>query len=840
TNTFKGSVYTYAKGPGTQGYNVRTVTIPKQDFSYNLWGANIGGPIIKNKLFFFVSFEEEKRTDPASSFIASDASHQPDNTSVSLANADTLNALRQFLIDKYHYDPGAFQGYSYKTQSDKVTAKLDWNVSKSTTVTFKYNYLKSYRDISASTSGAPGGTRGPNATAMPFSGTGYRINNNFNIFIAEVNTRFSNRVSNKFQVGYTALRDFRGSLAGADFPLVDIMNGQGQSYTSFGYEPFTYNNVLNTDIYQVSDILSVYVGKHELTFGTQDYYKKFKNGFAPNYEGNYRFNSLADFYNSANNGVANSVLYNLQYSAEKGGAFPFAYVGAKELSAFAQDKWRIKNNFTLTYGVRFDLPVYNNSFETNPYVKDLTFRFGQKYDVGQKPESNLEISPRLGFNWDVRNDHKSQLRGGVGLFSGPPPFVWISNQASNNGVQFGSFSSTAPYAFNPDINAYRPANVSENTSYNLVFTDKNFKYPQVLKASLALDQKLPGGIVGTIEYTVSKDINAVYFQNVNLPSTGVVLPDGRVRYDSSRIYGGKPVATVTNPNISSAILMKNSNKGYAYTITAQLQKTVNNFYFSAAYTYSQAKTLNDGGSIAASMWRDRPVSGDPNAEDLGYANFYLPHRVVASAYWRKEYAGHFATSVGLFYEAAPSGVGSYTYSGDVNNDATGGNNDLIYIPKSSNEITLVPVNNNSATDPRTPAQIWAQLNNFINQDPYLSKHRGEIAQRNAAVLPWFKRLDVNVTQDIYFFTNDKKDKHTLRLSLDIINAGNLLNKNWGIYKSFSSLSFLKYEGMNGNAPKFSFPYLDPKNYVPLTNSYKDDVSILSRWQMQFGIRYLFN
>jgi len=457
TNQFKGTVYTYLKGPGTQGYDVKTTRIPKQDFSYNLRGFSVGGPIIKNKLFFFVSGESERLTLPATSYIASDAQHQPGGN-VSLANADTLTALRDFLINKYGYDPGSFQNYSYKTSSDKITAKIDLNINGSNTLTVKYNYLKSYKDQSASNSGAPGGTRQPGTYSLPYSGSGYRINNNFNIFIAELNTRFSNKASNKLQVGYTALRDYRSSLSGADFPLVDIMDGQGHTYTSFGYEPFTYNNLLNTDIYQLSDYFTMYKGGHEITIGTQDNYKKFKNGFAPNYAGNYRFNTLADFYNSAMNGAATSVLYNLQYSAVKGGDFPFAYVAATELSLFVQDKWRISNNFTLTYGVRADAPIYKNDFETNPYVPALTFRDGMHYDVGQKPGTNVLISPRAGFNWDVAGNKKVQIRGGVGLFSGPPPFVWISNQASNNGVQFGSFSSTTPFCFQPGykcIQAYR-------------------------------------------------------------------------------------------------------------------------------------------------------------------------------------------------------------------------------------------------------------------------------------------------------------------------------------------------------------------------------------------------
>lgn len=858
TNQFKGSIYTYLRGPDLIGYKVRTATIPKSEFDYKIRGASVGGPIIPNKLFFFVSGEQERLSQPATTLVA----NKPGQTAVpgviSQAVADTLDALKNFLIQKYGYNPGVYQGYNYRTQSDKLTVRLDWNINTKNTFTLKYNYLKSFKDQPASNSGAVG-SRQPSNTGLPFSGNGYTINNNFNIFIGELNTRISTKMNNKFQVGYSALRDFRSSLAGGNFPLVDILNGQGSTYTSFGYEPFTYNNLLNTDIYQISDIFTYYAGKHELTFGTQNYKKKFKNGFAPNYEGLYIFNSLTDFYNSANNGIKNARSYLLQYSLMKDGSFPFALIGATELGFFGQDKWRVKDNFTLTYGLRVDAPIFENKFQSNTYVPALTFRDGKHYDVGQKPNTNLLFSPRLGFNWDVFKNQKTQVRGGIGSFSGPPPFVWISNQASNNGVQFGSIS-TKDSAFKSDINAYRPAAGAENISYNLVFTDKDFKYPQVLKASVAVDQKLPWNLVATVEYSYSKDINAVNFENVNLPSTGTALvgPDNRVRYSGTRIYSGAGGATVTNPNISSAILMKNYSKGYGHVVTAQLQRSSKNLYASIAYTYSNVKTLNDGGSIAASMWRDRPVTGDANAAELGRPNFYQPNRVIAQASYRKEYAKYFATSVGLVFEAAPSStgfssVGSYTYSGDLNNDGTGGNNDLIYIPRNQSEIVLVPVNTGGGTitDTRTPAIIWNQLNNFINQDPYLSKHRGEVAQRNAVVLPYFKRLDLNITQD--FSIKAGKTRNTLRVSFDMLNVGNFLNRNWGVQKTFAApfnssqnaASFLKYEGLvssgaDAGKPRFSFPYLDASNQIPLTNSFTDNTSVFSRWQGQIGIRYIFN
>ncbi len=864
TNNFRGTIYTYQKSPDLVGRKVKQYEIAKQSFEYDQFGAAVGGPIVRNKLFFFLSGEIERIDEPGTSLIASRSGSQGGTGNISRARAEDLNTLKQFLIDKYKYDPGQYEGYTLNTQSDKLTAKIDWNINSTNVLSVKYNYLKSSRVVPVSNSGAPTGGRQASFDALPFNSSFYIINNNFNIFIAELNTRFGNRAGNKIQIGYTALRDFRASAGGKDFPLVDIENGAGRTLTSFGYEPFTYNNKLSTDIIQINDYFTYYAGKHEIVLGTQSNIKKFENGFAPNYYGTYRFRSLADFYASANNGTPNAIRYELRYSALKGGSFPFAKVGALELGFFAQDKWKMRDNLTFTYGLRVDAPVFDKDFEFNPNVVNFTFRDGKKYNTAEAPKTSILFSPRVGFNWDVKNNRSTQIRGGIGLFSGPPPFVWISNQASNNGVQFGSFliqpgvagiSPADPrFRFQPDVNANRTEGAA-NTSYNLVFTESDFKYPQVLRGDIAIDQKLPFGIVGTLEYTFNNDVNAVYFQNVNLPSTGTPLAgsDNRIRFTSPQIYSSVPAAqggnTAARPNISDAILMANSSKGYSYVITAQLQKTARNFNASTAYTYSKAKSLNDGGSIAQSNWRDRPVSGDPNAEQLGYANFFQPHRVIAQASYRIEYAKFLATSVGFIFEASSGNTGSYTYNGDVNNDALN-TNDLMYIPKGLNDIVVVPVGYGSSTynpatnaDRRTPQQIWNQLDTYISQDWYLSRNRGKYAERNAALAPVFKRLDFNITQD--FSVKAGKTRNTLRLTLDIINFGNLISRRWGTQQLFNRTSPLNFEkvettGPNAGKPAFSFPYLDIANQIPLVNSFRDNTGIASRWQGQLGIRYLFN
>lgn len=843
TNEFRGSIYSFWKSPGLTGLEVGPTRLAKQDFNFNNRGISIGGPIIKNKLFFFISGEQERVSSPATSLVAS--RNGSSGTGISQARAEDLEQLRDFLRTKYGYEAGAFENYTLDTHSDKITARVDFNINSKNTLNVNYYYLKSYRNVPPSNSGAIGGNRQPSTTAMPFFASTYIINNNFNIVIAELNTRINNRFSNKLQLGYNQLRDFRSS-PGGTFPLVDIANGAGSSFTSFGFEPFTAFNTLNTDTWQLNDILTLYHGKHTLTFGTQNTLNKFQNGFAPNYYGAYQFASLADFYASANNGVSNAIRYELRYSARKNGEFPFADVSATQLGFFAQDKWAATERFVLTAGLRVDIPIFKQNFISNTYADALTFRDGLKIKTGEAPTTSFLFSPRVGFNWDVKGDKSIQVRGGSGIFSGAPPFVWISNQASNNGVDFGSFvrtNTTNPVApaFNPDVNAYRPANATANTSYNLAVTDKNFKFPQLWRNNLAVDKKLPLGIVATVEAIYSKDVNAVYHQNINLPSTGTALvgSDNRLRFSSTKIYSGAGGESATNPNISDAILMRNTSKGYTYSLTLQLQRNFKNLYTMVAYTYSDSRSVNDGGSIAQSIWRDRSVSGDPNDNVSSWSNFYQPHRVIASAYYRFAYAKHFATSIGLTFEAANAGTASYTYSGDLNNDGLT-TNDLIYVPKNQNDIVLEGVN---GSDTRTAAVIWGQLNTYINQDPYLSHRRGEYAQRNGLLLPFYKRLDLNFTQDFIF--DIAKVKHTFRFTMDIFNFGNLLDKNWGIQKFVNRTSLLNFKrietaGVNAGKPVFSFPYLDATNQIPLTSTFSNSTGLNSRWQIQIGVRYLFN
>jgi outer membrane receptor protein involved in Fe transport len=844
-NEFRGSVYTFGRSlkyVGSKVNGVENVLDPvAQKFSVRNSGFRVGGPLVKNKIFFFISGEQERRNDPGSTFSAKGSSLGGNQSNVTKADLDKLST---FLINKYNYDPGPYEGYKLLSNSDKLNVRLDFNLSNSHKLALKYNLLNSYRDVPGSASGSLAGGRSPGLNVLPFLSTFYRINNNLNSYIAELNSTLKGNLANKFQVGYTAFRDFRETPLGNSnpFPMVDIGNGSGGAYTAFGFEPFSANNVLNTDSYQISDNLDIFKGKHTFTIGTYNEFFSFKNGFAPDYFGGFQFKSLDDFYASANSGTSNAAQYRLRYSALPSGEFPFAYIKAAQYGAYVQDRIQVSKKLNLTFGLRGDMPVIDTKIAQNTAAAALTFRDGQKINTSEVQKSQILWSPRLGFNYDVTGDKKIQVRGGTGIFTGRVPFVWVSNQASNNGLLFGSVSTANPKdrPFAADVNAYRPAGAAANASYNLAVTDKNFKFPQIWRTNLAVDYQLPGNFVATVEGAYTKDLNAVYHQNINLPNNANVAngPDKRPVYYTFDATGKTTAVNRINTNISDAILMKNTNEGYSYFLTVKLEKSFsNNFYAMAAYTKSDAKSVNDGGSIAQSIWRDRQVSGDPNAVALANSSFLTKNRAIVGLTYSIDYLKAAKTTFGLFYEYQTGNPFSYTYSGDMNGDGSGGGgNDLIYVPKDASEIKLIDLKR--GTETLTAAQQWANLDTYINQDEYLSTRRGQYAERNGAFGPKRGQLDISVKQDFYVKVAGKRN--TIQISADIFNSTNQVFQNTN-----RSLGLLTYAGYDKDKnPLFTFPNLDGTATVlgttPLTKTFFDAKGISSRWQAQVGLRYIFN
>ncbi len=855
TNEFSGSIYYFFRNENFVGDKVYDTKITNNKFNQKQMGFRLGGPIIQNKLFFFVNGEIERRDDPATTLVA----RRPGLTGENVANVDAskLDSLRNFLIEKFNYDPGRYEGYNLNTYNDKFLIRFDYNITNRQKFSIRYNYLKSWREVMISTSGAAGGTRGPSLGALPFEKSKYTINNNIHSIIGELNSVFGNYASNNLIIGYTAFRDFRSSDS-RPFPLVDILSGSN-TMTSFGHEPFTPNNKLNTDVFQVSDNFTFYLGPHTLTAGFSLEYYKFENGFTPRMYGDFRYSSLNDFYADASGDTSKGpIRYEFLYSAMAGVSVPMAKIEAAQLGLYAQDEWNVKQGLKVTVGFRIDIPSYPISLPQNKMVDTLKFMNNdgetENLDVSKLPETKVMLSPRLGFNWDIFGNKMTQIRGGTGIFTGKIPFVWVSNQASNNGVMFGSIVETRnakKYHFSDDVNKYIPSNPTLPPSVTINATSPDFSFPQVFRSNLAVDQKLPGGVVLTLEGIFTKDLNAVFHRDANLKA-----PSSKLSVDGRDIF---PTNRKINSNINNAIVLDNTDEGYSYFLTAQLQKSFPmnfgenkmNIDVMTAYTYGETKDLTSSPSaIAYTAWSGNQVESNPNKPILSWSTFDQPHKIIGMLSFRFEYLNHFATSLSFIYTGVKGGGGSsneapsdghfsYVFGGDLNGDGIS-YNDLIYIPKNQNEIILVPDSVVTKTDIRTPNEIWQQLNAYIEQDEYLKEHRGEIMKRNGAIAPFNSQIDLRFTQDI--FMNVAGKRNTLQFTVDIVNFGNLLNSEWGVKESIVNRSFLKvldFKGPN-NSPRFAFPYMDAKNKIPYTETFKHNTGLTSLWQIQFGIRYIFN
>lgn len=820
TNEYKASLYNFMRNESLLGNTVsgnKVVANPK--LSFNQSGFSASGPIVKDKLFVFMNGEMERRDDAGSNFLAN---HGTAGFGISRVQASVMDRIRQRMKDVYGYDPGSYENYTNKTNNEKFLIKFDWNINESNNLSFRYNYLNARRDLPPHPFAISfGGTgRGPNENSLPFQNAGYRMNNQLNSFALELNSR-GDKFANRFFASYNRFRDFREPFSRI-YPTIEIAEN-GITYTTLGHEPFSINNILDQDVWQFTNNFSYFAGKHIITAGVNFEYFKFYNSFnlfyaglfmVPAQFGGTTFTSIDQFFQLTDPKDPNFVDFNKIASNAAKNPFKGEDIKVGQLAFYAQDEFIVSEKLTLTYGLRVDIPMYFNDMVDNPFSRSLKLADAdgnpETVDQSKLPKATPLFSPRIGFNYDVVGDRSTQLRGGTGIFTGRLPFVWIGNNISNPG-------------FNPNLPP------QEQTFY-LNAMAPNFKWPQVWTTNLAVDHKLPWDLLGTLEFIYSKDINAIYVRDANLGKVTRTLPDGRP-------YFSGPI----NTGIGGAYVIDNSDLGYNYSITAQLRK---NFDFglntSLSYTYLEAKNLMQSTEIASVLWGQNAVQGNPNKPYLSYSEFGNRNRIVASATYRHEWSDSWATSIGVFVEVAEgnrfSGAGgnrySYVYSGDVNGDGSG-SNDLIYIPRNQSEINFDPYVDASGKTV-TAQQQWDAFNKFVEQDDYLKNNRGKIADRFGAINPWFSNIDLRILQDFSFFMGNQK--HTFQLSVDILNFANLLNSNWGVRQVANSAATSPLELVKFNAqgaPVFKFSGAAKQTFA-------DDPGLLSRWQMQIGIRYLFN
>lgn len=913
-NDLQGSAYYFFRNESFAGSKINGQPSPIPSFNYSNFGFRLGGPIIKNKLFFFVNAEFEKRTDPFYTNTVRPNKSTPIGSLYTQATDDNdaetgIAGLKTFLTN-LGYDPGVYRNFNRATESQRYVMRFDYNINQNNKLTLRGNITNAFQDQFPSSSGGfvggPPGGRGNSSNVLSFSSSFYRINNNQSSITAELNTTINGgKMSNNLVIGYSSFRDYRenaGGLAIPSFPLVDILGPNGQTLTTFGPDPFTPNNKLDQTVTQINDNFNIYLKNHQVTIGTANELYSFNNVFTQIINGVYRYNSLADFYadaTTATTAAARPSQYTTQYVAVQGGpAATAAKWSAATLGGFVQDEYTGIKNLKIIGGIRMDVPIYLTDLPKNNYLNAIDLN-GEKLRVGAWPTIRPLFSPRIGFNWDVKGDRSLQVRGGTGILTGRVPFVWLSNAVSNNGLFFGQFNSTnvpfdltgdklpynfstTPYALPSDAPASAYADLGKGMPPMITNTldrnygrpsivpavntiAKDFKFPQVWRSSLAVDKQLPYGIVGTLEFIYTKDINAVFLRDANLaPSTATLNGDGRPLYGAIPGNANLDRAILSNDrringDIGQALVLDNTNKGYQWSITAQLSKTFSrDFSVSAAYTYTDSREVNpQNGSTAGGIFSSQASLLGANNPGLSYANTLTPHRVIAYGTYRKEYAKNFATTVGLTYEGRSGNNFSYIYSGDPNSD--GQTADLIYIPKNASEIALTT---SSATDTRTIAQIWQQLDNYIKQDDYLNSHRGQYAQRSGAISPWVNRLSISLLQD--FYMDVKGRRHTIQISANLINVLNLFDSGSGLVQNPIRASLLRFVGYeqphtagivtapvatSGPTSTIGLPWaattgrpvyaFDLNGSSPLTSSYVPDTSVNGRWQLQLGVRYIF-
>ncbi|HEX8327778.1 MAG TPA: carboxypeptidase regulatory-like domain-containing protein [Hymenobacter sp.] len=830
TNDLSASIYGFGRNQNSIGKSVTEPRVKAADFHNYQTGFRVGGPVIKDKLFFFLNAEIARNSTPLG------FSPGASDSRVSVATLQNIARIASKPTNEGGlyggYDPGTFGDITARTESEKVFGRLDLNISENNTLTLRHNFVKAFDDNIS---------RG--AAAIRFGNNAYRINNTTNSTVAELNSRFGGGLSNKLILTYTSIRDFRDiyGAAGPAYRITDnnITYDLGQERSSFG-------NELDQDIVEITDNVTKSFGKHTITIGTHNEGFKFRNLFLNNGQGYYTFGATG----TANTPSFRTALENFEAgrALRVQASYPTADNGearfkAAQLGFYAQDEYTPITSLRLTYGLRVDVPLF---LDKPGYNAGVTERFGSEYKTSNTPNGQLLFSPRLGFNWDVNNDAKVQLRGGTGIFTGRVPFVWISNSYTNSGLIQGSVdqtgtaasgttpaSTTLPVQINPALipTSYTAVSTSQ---INLVRDD--FRLPQVWRTNLAVDFRLPGDIIATIEGIYSKTLNDIYYKDINLTA-----PVGRLAGPDQRpVYAATTALRRIDPRYTNVYLLDNTNKGYRYNATIQLQKNFNNgLNTTAAYTYGESKEVNSGSSsTASSNYGFNQIAFDPNSPELGYSRNDQRHRVIASTGYTLRYANDaLATTFSLFYEGRSGQPITYIVGqgSDLNRDGNTGN-DLLYVPTNVRDPTQINLVKSGSSDTRTIEEIQNQFEAFIQNDPYLRSHRGQVVERFAGRMPWTHQIDLRVAQDVNFMAGGKKN--TIQVTFDIQNLGNLLNKDWGHQYTLqnNAIELLRAETTGpGAQPTLSFPAS-----FATTNRAYDIAPFFSRWQGQLGLRYSFN
>lgn len=864
TNKFKGSVYSYFTNQNMRGNRIGDVYLgePAKE-STTTFGATLGGPIIKNKLFFFVNVETVKRPGQVVYWRPSPDGVADDQLQLSRASVADMERVKKHLIDNYGYDPGSYEDYPGDESNKKLLARIDWNINNSNKLSLRYNYTKNQAWNPTNGNSTDGGLRNRNMDrisqyGMAFSNSIYSQDNIIDGFSLDLNSRFSSKLSNQFLATYTKIKDMRGSPS-AKFPFIDILAGRDaagvpiiEPYISAGYELFTWNNGVNNNKFSITDNLTYYAGKHKLTGGVNYEYQMANNSYMRNGTGYYRYASIDDFLNQAA-----PIDFALDYGYN-GEANPTAEVAFHQAGIYLQDEWNVTEKLDLNFGVRADYISYVDNLISNNAISDLDYG-GRRIDVGQWPTAKVQFSPRVGFTYDVFNDNSLRIRGGTGIFTGRLPLVFFTNMPTQSGMVKGIYTAQTRYA-NGAISSASPALASlagkmitdvdemisrlglQNTitpeegalPSTVAAVDPNFKMPQVWKSSLAVDYQIPTSFpfTVTVEGIYTKKLNDVMLIDYNIKQPDASWqrfsgPDNRYIYPSTanRQYTRTP-----------AYVLSNNSEGWGaignITLNAQ---PVKDLHLLASYTYTESKEISGmPGSNASSAYSGLVAIDGPHLPTLQRSQYVTPHRVIGSIAYKIPWSNNALlsnTTFNLFYTGYTFSGYSYTYSNDMNGDGVA--TDLIYIPAQRGDILF-----------KTTADEDAFFA-FMEQDKYLSANKGQYAGANAVLAPWLHRFDFRIAREL--FLNTGNVKNALELSLDILNVGNMLNSKWGVMQNMTSANngaILRYEGtqQGTNTPIYSMPKIKDANdnSVYPTQTFTTTYNPSQTWSMQIGIRYKFN
>lgn len=850
-NQFQGTAYVYHENENLRGDAVKRQQISgaREKDQKTTYGFTLGGPILKNKLFFFVNAEAIKIPTIVNRWRGSAKGIADPDNFISRTSLKDLQTVSDFVKNKYGYDTGSYTDFPADKNNYKLLARIDWNITDQHRLALRYNYTKNQNWISPNASSMDGGTRMSEArlskASMAYANSMYSMDNLVHSFSFDLNSRLSENLSNELLATYSKLDDVRGTNS-SEFPFIDILK-DGQAYLSLGYELFTWNNAVHNNVWNVKDELTYYLGNHKIIGGLAYEYKMADNSYMRNGTGYYRYTSLDEFLNG---GIPEIVNLTYGYDGEKA---PAARVRTNKYSLYAQDEWSMTDNFKLTYGLRIDNLVFDNKdLIANKAINDLDFN-GRHLDTGKWPDANWIFSPRVGFSWDVLGNKTLKVRGGTGLFAGNLPLVFFTNMPTNGGMvqynahinagfaakrgfdmtQFagglvtdGEGRATLSALYDKLASLGYPTTIKPEDGVvpsSVAGIASDFKMPQVWKTSIAVDYQLPIPFPTTLtgELIFNKSINETSISDWSIPSVG-----GFARFngvDNRPIY---PTGYHTN---TSAFVLENTSRGYGWIGNITLNTQPNEWLdFTAAYTHTVSKNVTGmPGSNPESAFTYVPTVEGPNHIRLHNSQYVTPDRLMATATIHDKSGNHY----GFFYEAWRGGANySYMTVNDINSD--GYNYDALYIPTdeqvANNDFRFV------SEDDKT------RFMDYVHNNNYLKKHQGEYAEAYSLYSPWVHRIDFSYKHD--FKVNIGNTKHKLQLSCDVKNLMNLFNSSWGVAKYLNpaigaEARILKFEGVDKEGYA---TYSTPSSIQGNTETFTPSYSLGQCWYASIGLKYTFN